>query len=355
MRRLDVAPDVRLLVRLLRHPGQLAELTPSEFGRTIDAAEHARLLGWLLAEAGAHRAPRNPPCWLIDRLATVKARVNEYERAVKWEIDRVNRAFFGAGFPWILLKGGAYIAAALAPGRGRRVADIDVLVPLDDLAKAEAALREHGWEFGELHEYDARYYREWMHELPPLVHRERRSVVDLHHAILPRTSRRRPSTERLIERSVVVGPGVRVLCPEHMVLHAAAHLFHDGQIAGAVRDIVDLDALLAFFARDPGFWRAFADEARALDLERPAFYAVRYAHRLLGTPAAPEGISAVASGAPPAPVRWLMDALVDRTLSGTSGRLTSVAGLALYIRSHWLRMPPLLLARHLLRKSTRFS
>jgi hypothetical protein len=49
----------------------------------------------------------------------------------------------------------------------------------------------------------------------------------------------------------------------------------------------------------------------------------------------------------------LMDRLVLRALPGATGRGSSRAALALYIRSHWLRMPPVMLTRHLLRKATR--
>ena len=353
MSRLDVALDLRLLVRVLRNPQQLRNLSPEEFGRVLDAAEHARLLGWLLAQPDACHVSPESPGWLSDRLITARARVGDYERAIRWEIDRLNRAFLGIGFPWVLLKGAAYIAAALPPGHGRRVADIDVLVPQEHLAKAEAALREHGWEFAELDAYDSRYYREWMHELPPMVHGERRSVVDLHHAILPPTSRLHPSSARLIERSLSIRDDVRVLCPAHMVLHAAAHLFHDGEIAGAIRDVVDLDGLLRCFSRDPEFWTDLVHEAVELDLTRPAYYALRYAHRLLDTPVGPDVVSAMAGWAPPSPVGWVMDALVERTVPGRG--TAAAAAFALYVRSHWLRMPPLLLARHLLRKSMRRS
>jgi hypothetical protein len=353
MPRLAVAPDLQLLVRVLRAPQQLRDLAPQQLSRVIDAADHARLLGWLLAQAEAHHVRLDCPEWLSDRVMTARARVNEYERAVRWEIDRLNRAFVGVDFPWILLKGAAYIAAALPPGRGRRVADIDVLVPRDHLAEAEAALRSHGWEFGELDPYDRRYYFEWMHELPPMVHQERRSIVDLHHAILPQTSRLSPSSARLIERSLSIGGRVRVLCPAHMVLHAAAHLFHDGEIAGAIRDVVDLDGLLRCFGGARDFWDDFIEEARVLELTRPAYYAVRYARRLLDPPVPPDTVTALDAAAPPSTVRRLMDALVETTLVGKSGGLSSTAGLALYVRSHWLRMPPLLLARHLLKKGMR--
>jgi Uncharacterised nucleotidyltransferase len=355
MRQLAVAPDFQLLVRLLRVPQQLRDLPAPQFSRAIDAADQARLLGWLLAQAEARQVRMDCPEWLRDRVATARARVGEYERAVRWEIDRLNRAFVGIGFPWVLLKGAAYIAAGLPPGRGRRVADIDVLVPHQHLAEAEAALQAHGWQVGELDPYDTRYYREWMHELPPMVHQDRRSIVDLHHAILPRTSRLAPSSARLIERSLSIDGSIRILCPAHMVLHAAAHLFHDGEIAGAVRDVVDLDGLLRRFGQTPDFWNDFIREARVLELTRPAYYAVRYARRLLATPVPPDVVDALNAAAPPSTVRWLMDVLVETTLVGKSRKLSSVAGLALYVRSHWLRMPPLLLARHLLRKSSRRS
>ena len=347
--RIDVGLDLSPLLQTLRDPERLRRLSAPEFSRLIDVANQARLLGWLLTEIDA-RNMSEPAGWLGDRITTVRRRASEDERAVRWEIDRVRRAFWGCHFPWVLLKGAAYIAMATPPGRGRRVADIDVLVPAEDLADAEAALQRHDWRFPHLDAYETRYYREWMHELPPLVHRERKSVVDLHHAILPRTSRLHPSTARLIERSIAVQAGVRVLCPSHLTLHAAAHLFHDGEIAGALRDLVDLDALFRWFARDPGFWSDFVGEAHALGLIRPAYYAVRYAHRLMGTPVDAEAAAAIEHWKPPAPVQQVMDWLVDRTLLGQG---SSAAAYALYIRSHWLRMPPLLLTRHLLRKSLR--
>jgi hypothetical protein len=253
----------------------------------------------------------------------------------------------------VLLKGAGYLAAGLPPGRGRHVADIDVLVPFDLVHDVEQALNQHGWRVGELEAYDEHYYRDWMHELPPMTHAERSSVVDVHHAILPRTSRLRPSSERLFARAVRVDSGVHVLCPSHMVLHAAAHLFHDGEISGAIRDVVDLDSLLRTFGANPGFWPDLVQEARELDLTRPAYYALRYSRRLLDTPIPPEYLAEASRWAPIAPVRLLMDALVERTLTGGASATASATATALYVRSHWLRMPPFMLARHLLTQSLR--
>jgi Uncharacterised nucleotidyltransferase len=351
MPRLDVAPDYTLLARVLREPATLNRLSPEAFARTMDAAHRARLLGWLVEQVRLGHLPADSPDWLRDRLITADALVRGYERSVRWEIDRLSRAFHDTGQQWILLKGAGYIAAGLPPGAGRRVADIDILVPRSDLDAVEAILQEHGWEFPEIDAYDNRYYREWMHELPPMIHRDRRSIVDVHHGILPQTSRLKPSSERLLEHATPIGDGVRVLCPAHIVLHAAAHVFHDGEIAGAIRDLVDLDQLLRWFGRDEAFWRSLRRETPALDLARPAYYALRYARRWFGTPLPDDVIAEMAAWGPPAAVGRLMDTLVDRAVMGHSGRASSAAVFALYVRSHWLKMPPLQVIRHLIRKA----
>jgi hypothetical protein len=346
----DAEPDYSELAHVVRDPDAIGQLTAEDLARVLDAANAARLLGWTLERCRERGVPVSPPRWLADRLTSAEAFSRSCEQAIRWEINRLERAFLGTGVRWVLLKGAAYVAAQLPPGIGRRVADIDVLVSRDDLDRAEAALTAHGWEIPPLTAYDERYYRDWMHELPPMVHRDRRSIVDLHHAILPRTSRLTPASERLLEGSIEVG-AVRVLSPPHMVLHAAAHMFHDGEIAGAIRDLVDLDQLLRTFARDARFWPALIGEAEALGLTRPLFYAMRYVSRWFATPV-PDAAAAVMAGwGPPAAVRITMDTLVERSIATAAGRGSSLAVLSLYVRSHWLRMPPLQVVRHLTRKA----
>ena len=148
-----------------------------------------------------------------------------------------------------------------------------------------------------------------------------------------------------------------MLAPADMVLHSAAHLFQDGDFQGGLRDLLDLDGLLRHFAAgDAGFWENLSARASQLGLDRPLFYALRFTSRLLGTPV-PGGSCGAATGRPPAPVLALMDRLVTLALVPEDPeRRRRGAGLArwlLYVRSHWLRVPPLLLARHLLRKGLR--
>jgi hypothetical protein len=340
------------LADVLQRPEVLSRADDDAWLSLLEEAESTRLTGRLMREVDKIAPPVGDRAWLCDRLDSARAFSRECERAVAWEVRRLARAFYGRPWRWVLLKGAAYVAAGLPPAAGRRVADVDVLVPARHLQEAAAALADHGWHTPEMAPYDLRYYRDWMHELPPMVHDMRGSVVDLHHAILPRTSRLRADSDVLIDRAVPAGPAC-VLCPTHMVLHAAVHLFHDGEIAGAIRDLVDLDALLRHFNdHEPHFWKTLADDAVALGLERPTFYALRYASRLLGTPVPADTVARFATHAPALPVRSLMDRLVERTLTARDTTRGSASAFALFVRSHWLRMPPPLLVRHVFHKVT---
>ena len=186
-----------------------------------------------------------------------------------------------------------------------------------------------------------------------MTHVEREVEVDLHHSILMRTARLKPSSALLFEAArTVPGSRFKVLAPVDMVLHAIVHLFYGGEMDDALRELVDIDDLLRHFAAtEPGFWEQFWPRAEALDLARPAYYGLRYARELLGTPVPEAVVAASQAGAPLAPVRWLMDRLVPRALfpqhPDRHSRWTGLARLALYVRSHWVKMPAGMLVRHL--------
>ena len=336
-----------VLVSVLRERAALRTLTEAQWSALFPAAEGARLLPRLALDAERLGLTTALPEWVRDRLLSAQVRGREYERVVKWEINRIHRALLPIGLRPVLLKGAAYVAASLPSGVGRVVADVDILMSEKDIPRAEAALREHGWEFAPLSAYDDRYYRQWMHELPPMRHRERGTMLDVHHRLLPKTGRVHPPTGRLLEKAVEVN-GAAVLSPEHMLLHSAAHLFQDGAVAGALRDVLDLRDLLESFGENPEFGGRLAEEATALDLGRPLFYAVRYA-AWLGRD--PESRVVPDVSRPSRALLVLMDQLVTRTLMRPAGVLSSAGAFALYVRSHWLRMPMRQLLPHLITKA----
>ena len=280
----------------------------------------------------------------------------EFNQTVRgFEVRELLRALVGVPVPVVLLKGGAYLLAGLPAARGRMFADIDILVPRDRLADVEAAALAHGWEPVITEAYDQHYYRTWTHQIPPLRHAERGSELDIHHTIAPLTSRAAPDVSALLSDAQALDGGrLKVLAPADMVLHSAVHLFNE-QMDMGLRDLMDLHVLLGFFGRNAAFWRDLVAHARRHRLERPLFYCLRYAERFYGTPVPATAKTEVGGFGPNRAVRALMDWLVtEAILPIWPGKRRPGAGLArwlLYVRSHWLRMPPTLLARHLLIKA----
>jgi Uncharacterised nucleotidyltransferase len=281
---------------------------------------------------------------------------SDCHRAVRWEVDRIQHALAPTRVPIVLLKGAAYVLGELAAARGGVFSDVDILVPERALAGVEAALVGHGWKPVKLDPYVQRRYRNWMHQLPPLRHRHRGTIVDVHHAILPKTGRLRPDSDALLQ-AVQPLPGTRcaVLAPTDMLLHSAAHLFKHGELRTGLRDLVDMHLLVQEFGTDAIFWERLLARARTLHLTRPLSYALRYCSRFLGTPVP----RAFTGGGKPCGRAGLtlrvMDWLVSRSLlphepEALAGA-TRFARHVLYMRSHWLRMPPHLLAPHLVRKA----
>jgi hypothetical protein len=278
-------------------------------------------------------------------------------RDVRWEVSAVKSALAGRHIPFVLLKGAAYVAANLPPARGRFFGDIDILVPRDRLGAAEEALTAAGWVGMEVDAYDERYYREWMHQIPPMTHSQRRSTIDLHHTIVAPSRGSVPIAEALLEAAIAVAgdPAVRVLAPCDMILHSATHLLSEGEFDRGLRDLDDLNLLLRQFGRDAGFWPMLIERAVELDLRRPLYFALRYASRLLGTPVPAEVLASERLSRPTPVLLPVLDAMFGRALGANHpschDALSGVALTILYIRGHLLLMPARMLIPHLIHKS----
>ncbi len=342
----------------LREPRRAADFDLDTWNCVVRQARNCGLLAKLQArfdDSGTgDRVPDEVRAVMADDWAAADRRQIE----MRFEVNRLLRATAHLQVPIILLKGAAYLFAKLPPARGRYASDVDILAPADQLDSVEQALLAAGWISAKEDDYDQAYYRKWMHELPPLLHPERQTVIDLHHTILPRTSRIRPDAFALIaDARGLSEPGLRVLAPTDMVIHSCLHLFHDGAFAGGLRDLIDLDELLRYFARQDGFWAELYARAQLHGALRPMFWLVHLTTRLLGTPVPQSLQTAIAPAGPSALTRRLMDGLVLRTvLPSRPRRPTRTSGFVpwlLYCRSQALRMPPGMLARHLSLKALR--
>ncbi|QGP78880.1 nucleotidyltransferase domain-containing protein [Sphingobium sp. CAP-1] len=329
-----------LLVRVLRDPAVAAGLDPSGWNGLIAAAKAERLIGalaWRLDDAPAAVRP------ILEDAKRDAAR--EAQQAL-WEADRAALALAPLGLPVILLKGTAYAAAGLKAGQGRFIGDLDILVPRDAMAAVEQALIAAGWEWVKEDAYDDAYYRQWMHELPPLIHVERDRLIDVHHTVLPLTARQTPDAAAMIADALPIGDGLSILSAQDRIVHAATHMLADGDLQGGLRNLWDIHCLcMEGSEADEDFYLSLFEAAASHQLTAALWRALRLSHRLYGTP--------VKAYRTPITVdyklRWSDRLFIARLLArdGWGRETRKLLVFAFYVRSHWLRMPPLMLARHL--------
>lgn len=335
MERIDVI-DARLLTKALSDPSYVMSLDARGWTALLTIAHAERLSGSLAYRLDGLAIPAKA----AEFLGAAKVTAETGRTRALWEAEMARCACASLDVRVVLLKGTAFIAAGLDAGRGRFIGDLDILVPRARLDDVEAALLSAGWEWVKPDAYDDAYYRNHMHELPPLIHQERDAMIDVHHTILPLTARVTPDADALIANAEPLGNGLYTLSPHHMLLHAVAHLFADGDLAGGLRNLWDIDRLIREHSDAAGWWAMLDERARLHGLIRHLGRALRLTHHLYATP-----VDAALAEKPRLSDIAFMSRLLARNTWGQESRW--VLRQAFYIRSHWLRMPPLMLARHL--------
>ncbi len=344
------------VIDALRDPHSVRVLDAAGWDLLVRQARRADLLARLAGLFDAQGLTPHLPAGPAAHFESARQVGRAQQAEVLREIEHIRRALLPLGVPITLLKGAAYVAAGLPAAAGRLFSDIDILLPQASLGQAEAALMLGGWASTHHSAYDQRYYRQWMHELPPMMHVRRQTALDVHHAITPLTARWPVDSARLQAAAVALPgtAGLAVLAPADMVLHSMVHLLLNEELSHGLRDLSDIDLLLRHFGAEPAFWPGLAGRAESLGLARALYHAVDSATGILGTPvplAMRQALAAVATATPAAPLAALMRGLWRRALRSphpsAGDRRTPISRWALYLRAHWLRMPPLLLARHL--------
>ncbi|MCF6197587.1 MAG: nucleotidyltransferase family protein [Emcibacter sp.] len=343
-----------LLLQVLKDPDRMLKLTVKDWNSVLFAAHMLKLRGRLASDAWGNGLWEQLPHKAQQILTSARIIAEARQRKVMWEVNRLRRALFSFEDKVILVKGGAYIARGLRAAKGRISVDIDILVAKKNLDIVENHLLLSGYASQVLNSYDQQYYREWAHELPPLVHPDRMVEVDVHHNILQVTNRLCPNINLMIEAAVPLEDNIYVLSDVDMLLHSIVHLFVDGTIKASLRNLLEQHDLISEFSQQVDFWTQFMDRAEELGFGRPVFYCLHYCAHFLNTDIPLEVMTRAKKAAPGFLALKIMDMMIFRTMVpyGTGGSKVTdyLATNGLYIRSHWLRMPPALLAKHLTRK-----
>ncbi len=170
-------PRIDLVAEALRKPGQTIRWSGREWSLLMQQARASGLLARVAAGQESNlEAQQALPASVAAHMAAAQRVCQAQHNEIHREVGHLQRALAGLDAPVVLLKGAAYVMAGLPAARGRVFSDIDIMVPKRVIAQAESMLAMHGWMSNQHSGYYQRYYREWMHELPPMHHVQRGTV-----------------------------------------------------------------------------------------------------------------------------------------------------------------------------------
>ncbi len=149
-----------------------------------------------------------------------------YNSHLASETERAVSALNGAGIPVMLLKGMALLHTAYEKAEFRPMSDVDLIVRTDDAMAAVETLFQAGFRQG-LQLINDRFFPEFYHEVEVLSAGDQAARFDLHAKPLrPMRFAQGMPKDALWENALPIkvgGAKAFVPCPEHMLIHLAAH------------------------------------------------------------------------------------------------------------------------------------
>lgn len=348
-----------LLISLLSNPNELKALSQLQWQQVLKEANASQLVGRVKYLCDVENVTPPPRViWHLD--SAFKVAEKQRKQAVR-EFYELSKVLDRNNTSTTFLKGAAYIAKNLPCSHGRTFSDIDILVNKADLQKIEQTLKFADWIQTTIDDYDDEYYRQWMHEIPPLTHVKRGTVLDVHHNILPPTNANSPEASKFhIEAAEVEHVGmINTLSDADLLIHTAVHLFTESEFHHGLRDISDIHLLLTHFQQQYNteekkrFLIELVARSNELGLYGYVRLALRYSHLLFNT-----HLDQFDSDNLRCKSR-LLGAVQDFCFisvfqpnhSSCRTWKSPVAQFILYWRGHLLRMPLKLLIPHLIKKS----
>ena len=278
---------MNILNYILITPEKICSLTESEWELLIRQGRTAHMLGrlyYIFKYNELLQHIKNKYLWHFESAYKLSQKL--LHNSLR-ELDELSRTLDEINVKPIFLKGAAYQAANLPCSIGRIMSDIDLLVDKNQLALVQNHLLKYKWMANPIDDYDEKYYRTWMHEIPPLRHITRLTTLDVHHNILPLTNKKVIDPRRLNYRQVSHDwfGEILTLDPVDTVIHSSVHLFTESEFPKGLRDLSDLDMLIRHFSEtDAIFVDKLIERSNELGLANYIKLALRYTNLILQTP-----------------------------------------------------------------------
>jgi len=346
----------QILINFLKSPKLIAQFSEEEIGHLIRQSYATGLTARVYSQLSENGLMSFIPDNMRWHFSSANKLFKAHKHDINNEIKRITNALKFANISPVFLKGAAYIIADNKCHQGRLFSDVDIFVDKSDLSIAEGMLRLNGWINNDIDEHDEKYYRDWMHEIPPLINTKSDITIDVHHNLVPLVSRIKLNSDLLLDRVVNSSSGIKTLSPMDKILHSSAHLLLDGEFDHGFRDIHDLYLLLTEYMLDnPDFIDDLIGRAEELGFELILYYCLLLQVEIFKLNIPISKIAKLKQKIPTTIITDIVFRMFLRVLCPEPSKLSSfrykTSLFLLYIRSHWLKMPMHLLIPHLLYKA----
>ncbi|MCJ8321079.1 MAG: nucleotidyltransferase family protein [Colwellia sp.] len=350
-----------ILLSVLIKPNSVSTFTHAQWNLLLRQASTAKMLTRIEHLLTEHKLLDKVPAKVQSHFYRENVKISHLHTQVKQEIQILNQLFKKNNINPIYLKGTAYFLTDLPLAKSRTFGDIDILLNQEDIAKIEIVLKCQGWISQKSDDHDQEYYRNFMHEIPPMQNMARGTIIDIHHNILPICNKNTINIELLklnaftaVQDSNVKG---NVLAPEAMFLHSAIHLFHEGEFEQGLRGLSDLDILFQHFdQKEENFSQKLIQLAEKINQGQSLYFAWHYLNKIFERKLPKLATHFVKDFKKKVKLASLHDFIFFNMLishhSSTKTWSFVLASHLAYWRGHLLRMPLYLLIPHLLKKAT---
>ncbi|GAA6184225.1 nucleotidyltransferase family protein [Aliiglaciecola sp. NS0011-25] len=346
--------DTKILFQLLLSPRLGLTLTLSQWQNVIFIFRESKLLASLYHVALRDGSFDQYPEFAKRHLGSAQVYAKRQAQQILFEAVEFRLQLEQVGITAVFLKGAGYTLRNSLNSHGRVCSDIDVLVNKKDLSAAEAHLKNNRWQSEVLSDYDEKYYRQWAHEVPPLIHINRATVVDMHHNLYPPISGRTTNIDQFISSRLKTASGCFVLEPATTVMHSIIHLFANEDSSSWIRDLFDITLLIKEYESDD-FWTSLIDLSKQTDFEFE-FVCCMHALKFYTDISVPEIANDYIARYKMTKIQvWLMNHAIIPAICPEHDLLLTAkirwAKKLVYLRGHWIKMPFNVLIKHFAFKS----
>lgn len=338
-----------LLIDLITRKKSALQLEKSDWCGVVALARQLGFLPFLYQIALEENALKLIPSSVASQLKSSNYELLKQHDSVNWHLLQL-RKDNPAALKITLLKGAAYIVGGKKNAQYRLLSDIDLLVEKKFLNDAEFWLFINGFAVSISDEYDDYYYRQWMHELPPFVNSKSGLVVDLHHNLLPISSKRHIDASLIIDNGVELEQNLVVPNDEDLIIHSAVHLIQDSVFNRSLRDLCDQYWLLSDFIDRNRTSTSLIERAKSLSLGIDLAKSLSLMSEVLGRSLSNEELAFVEQMLRRKRL-WIVEKkcyviMLHQPVVSEWKVEHHAASFYLFIKSHLIKMPVKLLIKH---------